>query len=444
MPKFKIVCFILAAVLAAVGTVLVVRNLSNDFVPPDKVLTEVDPNTYLDLTEDIDITDRSIDVREFLFIAHKILLSGKGFKGVSTGKSTAVGGIEQNVLNTRIVVGEFGNKRVLKEMVTKGIVSNAYQLYLVGTGEQGNYIFRSFDRVKDLSDVDWADDAQPLSMQAFYNKFGHRSDKLTSYILNWETVLFGEFVGEENGLYTFRYILDTETAPADLKYEMITNGGLDDFPTFSKCEIYVTMDAGFNIKSLRTDCAYQATTMGINAGCTEDITEVFEPYEEELDLPYNDFFEPYLGKTGGDIVTEPTALEMLMQMFSPYLNGTDLQVKLSVNNGGEALTDAFVSVSGLDISDLTKLSVSLNLEQLNASYNHGDGKLLLQYQDFCGSTTLDGLTELADTFSALLLMVSIRRSLRLLISTLCLTISPTSYPQINPFVRSACPSLSEM
>ena len=398
MPKFKIVCFILAAVMAAVGTVMVVRNLSNEFVPPDKVLTDLDPNTYLDKTEDMDISDRTRDVREFLFVAHKILLEGSGFKGVSTGKSTAVGGIEQSVLNTRVVLGEFGNKRVLKEMVTKGIVSNAYQLYLVGTGEEGNYIYRGFDRVRDLNDVEWSKVAQPLSMQAFYNKFGHRSDKLTSYILNWDTVLSGEFVSEEDGEYTFRYVLDTETAPADLRYEMITNGGLDDFPVFSKCEIYVTMDAEFNVKSLRTDCAYKATTMGINAGCTEDITEVFEPYEGKLDLPYTEFFEPYLGKTGGDIVTEPTPLEMLMQMFSPYLNGVDLQAKLSVNDG-EEIASALLSVSGLDISDLSKLAVDLNVGEFHARYENSAGKLLMKYKDFLGSTTVQGLTELAGPFS---------------------------------------------
>lgn len=399
MPKFKIVCFILAAILAAVGTVVVLRNLRNDFVPPDKA-DITDRNTYLDKTPDMDITDPDADVREFLFVAHKQLLSGSGFKGISRGTSTAMMGIKQNVLNTRYVIGEFGNKSVLKEMVTKGAVSNAYQLYLVGTGANGNYIYRDFDRVNDIDDVDWSDTAVPLQMQAFYNRFGHRSDKLTSYILNWDTVTMGEFVSEESGLYTFRYVLDKETATEDIRYEMVTNGNLEVFPEFEKCEIYVTMDADFNVHSLRTDCRYVAATMGIKSGCTEDITETFEDYDGQL--PETDFFSPYLGQTGGDLEEKPTALKMLTSMFAPYLNGETLQAKINVTNGGAALTDALVSLSGLDISDLSDLAVDLRLGKLNASYKHGAGKLLLNYEDFNASTTVNGVMELAGTFSSLL------------------------------------------
>ena len=357
MPKFKIICFILAAVMAAAGTVLVLRNLGYEdigtFVKPAE-----DFNTYLDRTEDTDISDRDADPREFLFVAHKILLSGNGFKGVSSGSSTAVG-IKQNVLNTRYVIGEFDNKSVFKEMVTKGVVSNAYQLYLVDK----NYIYRQPNRVRELDEVEWQNSAQPLTEESFYNRFGHRSDKLTGYILNWDTVLRGDYVGEENGLYTFHYVLDTVEATPYLRREMITNGGLQSEPTFSKCEIYVTMDADFNIKSLRTDCAYKAQTMGINAGCTEDITEVIEPYDGEL--PESDFFSDYLGQIGGDITHTVTPLDMLMDMFSTYLNGTALQVKLVASADGEQIADALASIEGLDISDLGKMAVKLRLGDLD-------------------------------------------------------------------------------
>lgn len=417
MPKFKIICFIVAAVLAAVGTVVVLRNLSSDYVPPTNTNVE-DYNTYLDRTEDMDITDRSRDVTDFLFVAHKRLLSGSGFKGVSEGASTAVMGIKQNVLNTRYVVGDFANKSVFKEMVTTGAVSNAYQLYLVDASKNGSYVYRDSDRINGLRDVVWSSSATPLAWQQFMDSFGHRSDKLTGYILNRDTIAGGEFVGEENGLYTFRYILKTEEVsfnyPAEggevvtlqrgaaekLCYEMVKNGGLENLPTFEKCEIYVTMDADFNIKSLRTDCRYVAQTMGINAGCSEDITETFEPYEG--DLPYSDFFTPYLGQTGGSLDEKATPLGMLTGMFSPYLNGERLQAKLTVLNGDKAFTDAMVSIGGLDIADLSRLSVDLRLGDLNLNYLHGDGKILFNYGDFNASATISGVTELVGTFTALL------------------------------------------
>lgn len=394
MPKFKIVCLILAIVLATVGTGLVVTNLISDDIPDFEVPTK-DLNTYLDLTEDIDVSDPDIDARKFLFVAHKVLLESEGFVGVSTGTTTAMN-ITQSVLNTRYVVGEFGNKKSFKEMVTKGIVSNAYQLYMSGD----NYIFRNFVKVKDLDNVTWEDSAQPLKEDVFYSRFGHRNDKLIGYILNWDTVKLGELYSVEDDLYTFHYVLDTNQATPYLKREMITNGNLQSEPNFSKCEIYVTMDTDFVVKSVRTSCAYEAKTMGINASCEENITETFEPYYG--DLPYVDFFGDYFDQEGGDITIEETALDAMLNMLSPYIEGEDLQVEISAEMQGERLFDALLSISNLDISDLSKLTVAARInDKLDIAYSVADSKIYLQYQDFKGSTTVDGILGLVDTIQAL-------------------------------------------
>ena len=395
MPKLKIICFLLAAVLAAVGTVVVVKNLGGDDIP-DFVKPTEDLNTYLDRTDDIVIDDSTADARTFLFVAHKVLLSGKGFYGLSQGTTTAMG-VKQNVRNTRYVVGEFGSKNVLKEMVTKGVVSNAYQLFMY----EDNYIYRKGTSVKALDKVTWADTAQALSEDSFYYDFGHRNDKLAGYILNWDTVTSGEFVEETNGVYTFRYVLNTSTATEYLRREMIFNGQLNSEPSFSKCVIYVSMDADFNIKTLRTDCAYQAETMGINAKCTEDITEVISPYEGEL--PNKEFFEPYFSQTpGGGIVKETTALDVLMDMFSPYIGGEALQVQVAASAKGERLATCQLSIDGLDISDLSKLTVNAKLGDVNLAYVHGNGTIYVKYQDFQGSTTVNGIMDFVSTLTPLL------------------------------------------
>lgn len=394
MPKYKIACFLLAAVLAAVGTVLVVKNLTGGYIPDFEKPTE-DPNTYLDRTDDIVIDDKSADPRQFLFVAHKVLLDGKGFYGVAEGTSTAMG-ISQNVRNTRYVVGEFGNKSVLKEMVTKGVVSKAYQLYM----EDNNYIYRKSAKISSLRDVTWEKTAQAFSESAFYSNFGHRNDKLTGYILNWDTVKSGELVGQKDGVYTFRYVLDPDTASTYLRREMIFNGGLSGEPSFSKCVIYVAMDSDFNVKSLRTDCEYKAKTMGINAGLTEDITEVFTPYEGEL--PEREFFEQYFTETpGDDIEHEQTALDVLMEMFSPYLGGEALQVAIEASANGENIASGLLSIDGLDISDLSKLTVNAQIGNLDLAYEHGNGAIYLKYKDFQASTTVNGVKELVSMLAPL-------------------------------------------
>ena len=394
MPKYKIICFLLAAVMAAVGTVLVVKNLGSEEIPTFEKPIE-DLNTYLDRTEDIDIDDSNTDVRQFLFVAHKVLLQGEGFYGVAEGTSTAVG-VKQYVRNTRYVVGEFGSKNTLKEMVTKGVVGKAYQLYMW----DNNYIYRKGTKINSLEDVTWATSAQALSEDAFYNDFGHRNDKLTGYILNWDTVTNGEFVEKNDGVYTFRYVLDADAATTYLRREMIFNGGLNSEPSFIRCVIYVSMDSDFNVVSLRTDCEYKAQTMGINATCTEDITEYFQPYDGEL--PEKEFYEQYFTENpDSGIEDEQTALDVLMEMFSPYLGGEPLQVAVDASANGESVVNGLVSIDGLDISDLSKLTVNARIGNLNLAYVHGDGAIYLKYQDFQGSTTVDGIKELVATLAPL-------------------------------------------
>ncbi|MCH5159988.1 MAG: hypothetical protein J1F66_03970, partial [Clostridiales bacterium] len=395
MPKVKIVCLILATVLASVGTLLFLSNLGGGEIPPLDVPSD-DINTYLD--KPIDATPSDVeDVRENLFIAHKALLMREGFYGVSEGSTTSFG-ISQQVLNTRYVIGEFGNKNSFKQMVTKGVVPNAYQLYMWGD----NYLYRGFDKVNALDDVSWKGAASKLNEDDFYNKFGHRSDKLTAYILNYDTVTSGVLENFEDGLYTYRFALDTIDATAYMRTEMVTNGNLSGYPTFSKAEIVVTMDEEWTVKTLTTDCKYTAKTMGISASCSEDITETFY-YDYEGDLPEKDFFEQFFDADYSDVGSEKGALDVLLDIFSPYLNGEDLQVALSVNGGDVAYVNALVSIAGLDIADLSKLSVSARLgDALNVAYEHGQGKIYLKYQDFQASTTVDGILGLVGTLLPLL------------------------------------------
>ena len=394
MPKYKIICLLLAVVVAAVGTVLVISNLTGEDIP-EFVKPVEDLNTYLDRTDDMDLDDPNADVREFLFVAHKNLLMTDGFYGVSIGSSSAVG-VKQSVRNTRYVVGEFANKAVLKEMVTKGVVSKAYQLYM----QDDNYIYRKGLKVNALDSVTWANTAQALSEDAFYNDFGHRNDKLTGYILNWDTVTQGEFMEKQDGVYTFRYTLDTVSSTEYLRREMIFNGNLNSEPSFSRCVIYVSMDADFNVKTLRTDCEYKAHTMGINATCTEDITEVFAPYQGEL--PEKDFFEQYFTSTPSDgIETEETALDVLLDMFSPYLNGEDLQVAFSARSESETIVSGLLSIEGLDIADLNKLTVNARVGNFDLGYVHADSAIYLKYKDFQASTTVNGVMNLVSTLTPL-------------------------------------------
>ena len=394
MPKGKIVCLILAIVMASAGTFLFLTNVGDSETPPlDAPIDDV--NVYLD--KPVGETPSDIeDVRDNLFIAHKALLMKDGFYGVSEGATTSFG-IAQKVLNTRYVVGEFGKKNTFKQMVTNGVVPNAYQVYAWGN----NYIYRGYNKVDGLDNIDWKDSANKLVEDDFYDRFGHRFDKLTGYILNYDTVKSGKLEKVEGDVYTYRYVLDTVSATAYLRKEMVTNGNLSGYPTFSKAEIVVTMDSDWNVKTLTTDCKYSAKTMGISATCSEDITETF--YDYEGDLPEKDFFEQFFDADYSDIDKEKSALDVLLKTFEPYLNGQDLQVALTVNSGETNYVNALLSIGGLDISDLSKLSVSAKIANaIDVAYEHGDGKIYFKYQDFQASTTIDGIMGVVGMITPLL------------------------------------------
>lgn len=381
MQKAKVVCLILALVLSSVGTVMVAQNLNGD--APAVVLPTDAVNTYLDKPSEGDPS--SNDAITNLYIAAGELKRSGGFVGTTYGQTVSVG-LAQEVSNKRTVV----NGNVFKEMATVGVVKNAYQLYLYG----GNYLYRKPDKINSASDIKWANSAQKFTKDDFLGKFGHCSNELTGYILNNETVLEGALEKQEDGLYTYRYVLDKVKAPAYMLYEMRANSNMKGFSTFIKAEIIVTMDANWQVKTLRTDCEYNVPMFG-GVKCTEDITETFTEIGYQGDLPEKAFFEQFFN---ADVVTpvEPTddALTVLMNIFDPYISGGKLNVELNAAYKDTTVLKGLVSAK-IDIEHLENIAVDVKLgEELYASYEQG--KLFVTYQDFKGSTTVDGIMGLVN------------------------------------------------
>ncbi len=107
MQKVKVVCLILATVLASVGTVAVVQNMGDSAAPP--VIPQDSVNTTLEKPSEG--SPSSYDAKQNLFIAAGELQRSGGFVGESYGSTTSAG-ITQEVLNKRTVVD--GN--VFKQM----------------------------------------------------------------------------------------------------------------------------------------------------------------------------------------------------------------------------------------------------------------------------------------------------------------------------------------
>ena len=119
MQKTKIMCLILAVVLASAGTVTFALNLSGESETP--VLPDNTVDTVMDKPEGELPSDRT--AIDNLYIAQGELQRKGGFVGTTKGTAVSAG-ITQNVYNKRTVIG--GSS--FKEMITIGVVKNAYQL----------------------------------------------------------------------------------------------------------------------------------------------------------------------------------------------------------------------------------------------------------------------------------------------------------------------------
>lgn len=175
MQKAKVLCLILAMVMASVGTVVVAQNLGDSTDVPI-ILPDDDQNTLMEKPTEGDPSQ--YDLKENLYIAAGELKRSGGFIGEALNNHFRRNG--SNVSNKRTVV----NGNVFKQMVTAGVVKNAYQLYLFGD----NYLYRKPDKINSISSIKWSNSAQKYAQDDFIGKFGHRSDALTGYILNDETI----------------------------------------------------------------------------------------------------------------------------------------------------------------------------------------------------------------------------------------------------------------
>ncbi len=383
MQKTKVMCLILAMVLASAGTAGILMDISGETVMPS--IPDNAVNAVWDRPEDGVFVDG--DAIKNLFIAQGELQRKGGFVGTTRGTSVSAG-ITQDVFNNRVVIGN----NVFKEMKTIGIVKNAYQLYIYGD----SYIHRKFTSIKDAENVEWANTAVRYNEEQFVTMFGHRSNALTGYILNEETVLSGNLESAENGLYTYRYVLDIEKAPARLLYEMRTNSNLNGFATFVKAEIVVTMDGDWQVKTLRTDCKYKVPMMGVGFDCVEDVTETFSDLTSD-DLPEKAFFEQFLNADiSSPVEDEPDALSVLMDIFGPYIGGGKLNLSFDAAMNGQKITDGAISAK-IDIENLSNIEVSAKIGN-DLYIEYGGEKLYVTYQDFKGSTTVQGMTEVFSAF----------------------------------------------
>lgn len=380
LKRFILGCVVV--IVAAVVVFLVIKNAGaglSEVLIPEGADTQ---NTYLAKPDSGNPNDLS--ATDNLFIAAGVLNAAGSFSAQSEGTSTSMG-VSQGIRSNRTVVG----KKAYKEVVSfSAFVKMGEQRYYNGN----DYLIRGSDRVESLDNVSWGDTATSVTKEAYLNRYGYLPNQMTSYILNEESVLSGELVSADSGLYTFHYDLNVDLAPVNLLYEMRTSAGTSNYPKFLSADMTVVMDGDWTVKSIKTSAKYEVAMLG-GVVCEESMTETFTQIGGITVLPETEFFSPYFGsETTDEIETQPDALSAILEIFGDYTGGTPLNAKIALSAPGTELdgTTALVRL-GLDIENTENITADVRLGGLDFSYKKG--ALYLSYGDFKGSMTVDNLTE---------------------------------------------------
>jgi len=181
-----------------------------------------------------------------------------GFETYSEGETVtkvAIANVSQKIKANRVIKGDEVYKENLSHSTFKGVGA---RLFVKGD----NYIVHNASKVRSVDDVSWENGASKISEQAFIDKYGFVANSITGYVFNDESILNAEYLGESNGIYSFRYDLHTEKATAKLKFEMRTMAGTKTLPVFESASLIIRMNKDWLVTETQTNSVYRVDMLG--------------------------------------------------------------------------------------------------------------------------------------------------------------------------------------
>ncbi len=298
------------------------------------------------------------DPKSNIYYAFTALSNEKSF--VCTGEGNAVTKVgitvDQKVKTKRVINNGEIYKESLSHSSFKGV---GVKIYI----KNDNFVLLDAEKVNSVDDVKWKSEAKKVSKDSFINAYGHYSNSITAYVMTDDTILDAEYVGQENGIYSYKYNLDPTGATGKIALEMRTMAGTKGLPIFERVSLTVRMDENWRVVQTVTDCTYKVDMLG-GVTCTESVTENFTDYGKNTPVPNEDFFRSYLDKETTDIKPEQaTAMDYLTDGFADYITGEPLKIKLGVDadvNGTTLSIDGNAHIN-VDINDLSNISARIDL-----------------------------------------------------------------------------------
>ena len=394
MSKKKIIIFSILLCLAIIATFYFLGCHKNDFTDDINLngINEQQSTVKQKPSDGSTPADHS-PADNFAYALYDLLEAGS-FVGESSGQTVSLG-VEQNVKAVRYVNGDEVLKRSLSHSTFKSV---GVEMFVSGK----NYVLRDATSLKSVDEVTWGADPYRVTEETFISKFGGVPNGITAYVLTENTILSSEFLGEENGIYAYRYILDNALATTKIRLEMRTMAGTKTLPNFEEVALTVYMDGNWRIQKTETACVYKVDMLG-GVTCKESLTEVFSAIGEGKEIPDADIFRPYLDAeiTEDDGEFTPDAMYYLTNGFNEYMTGTPLNLSLEIKGAVNAVGSASVNIDANDLANirarvlLDELAVGdIKLNDLFVGY--GAGSVYAGLGEFKFKTTVEELVGFID------------------------------------------------
>ncbi len=341
-------------------------------------------------------TPKDYSANENAYIAFTAISKEKSFVGQSSGEAiteVAFVSVHQKVKTNRVVNGNEIYKESISHSSFKGVGVRAYI-------NGHNFVVRDASKVNSVNSVSWKSWASRVSEESYIARYGHFANSITAYVLTDETILSSEFLGEENGIFSYKYNLHPVKATGKISLEMRTMAGTASMPIFERVSLTIRMDKNWRVTETLTDCVYEVDMLG-GVTCRENVKEVFSGYGQDNPIPDADFFKAYLDSD----ITEPlpeelTATDYVMNGFSEYITGQKpLIASLAVDsNAGLSLT-ADVKAN-IDLNNLNNLSILANVTDLsydkfafeNLLVGYKNNSAFVSLGDFKATGTVEEIT----------------------------------------------------
>ena len=400
LSKKAIIAIILSATVAVtsglgLGLGFGLKDKGNDTPPgnPNEIFALA--STSIKAPEGVtpeDVTDAKMNAFHAFYAMNEM----DSFVSHSVGATKSTG-YTQNIKSRRVVSGN----EIFKESIShSSLVKVGRRFFITGN----NYIIHEADKVSSVDSVSWSNSASRISEEDYINAYGYVPSSITGYLFTEETILSAEYLGFNDGLYSFKYQLDPAEATKAMVIEMRTMANAKDYPVFERAELTIRMDENFIVKETVTNCRYKAK--GFN--CEENVTETFSDFNQG-EIPNAEFYRQYLD---ADISQQPdgpeqpaTPVDYLAGGFAEYITGEKpLKANIDVQGTSTPISvDADVELN-INMEDLSALTARVNVNSIAYSdlslndlfIGYQNNKVYLSIADFKGYGDIEQMSSIIE------------------------------------------------